>query len=172
MSNDYDAKIIAALNGETVTETVTEAAENDAIHRALTGQPSMAEEAVNRSIARHLGDSNATIMGVGIPQSDDYLAQLGMEAAKGALRDRLMKADPKLTAGAAEMRVDVAAEAAYVAAERHRYEADRLASVTETLKAQAPAAAVREATPKAATTTKPVTVIFEGSSRGPRKRIQ
>lgn len=127
--NDYNARIIAALNGETVTE----AADNDATHRALTGQPSIAQEAMNRAILRSLGSEAGNLMGKGIRQGDDYLAKMGMDAAKESLRNRLMKADPKLTAGAAELRVDVAAEAAYVAAESHKYEADRLASVTEAL---------------------------------------
>lgn len=159
--DDYDAKILAALRGETVTE----AADNDAIHRALTGQPSIAEEAMDRAIARSLGNSNATIMGAGIPQADDYLAQLGMDAAMESLRNRLMKADPKLTAGAAELRVAVAAEAAYVAAESHKYEADRLAKVTEALKTQAPARPT--ATPNATGT-----VIFESIPGGGSRRVQ
>lgn len=132
--NDYNARIIAALNGERVAET----AGGDASHRALNGLPSMTQEAKDRAMVRLWGAGGVEVTGKGARQSDDYLAQLGMESAKTALRNRLLQADPKLTAGAADVRVEVTVEAAYVAAEHHKYEADRLASVTEALKAQAP----------------------------------
>lgn len=145
MSNDYDARILAAVRGESAIES----AANDAIHRAFNGLPSAVEEAENRSILRSLGNENATIMGKGIAQGDDYLAKMGMDAAMESLRNRLMNANPKLTAGAATLRVDIAAEAAYIAAEAHKYEGDRLAKVTEALNAASPAApaVAREAAP-------------------------
>lgn len=182
MSREYDAKILAALNGENVTEaanndaihrafnglpSVAEEAAQDEVHRALNGLPSVTKEAVNRAILRSFGNESGTIMGKGARQDDDYLAQMGMDAAKESLRNRLMTTDPKLTAGAAELQVDVAAEAAYVAAEAHKYEADRLASVTETLKAHAKTTAAPTATPKASGT-----VIFESIPGGGSRRVQ
>lgn len=114
-----------------------EADRDDDSHRALNGLPSMTQEAKDRAMVRLWGTSGVEVMGKGARQEDDYFALLGMESAKSALRNRLLTANPKLTAGAASVHVEVIVEAAYVAAEHHQYEADRLDSVTKALKAQA-----------------------------------
>lgn len=125
-------RIAEALTGNSVSE----AAADDAITRALNGQPSVAQEAANRATLHALGGNSETILGEGVAQDDDYLAHLGLDVAKENLRNRLMATNPTLTAGAAELRVEIATETAYTNAKSHRYEADRLAAVTEALKAE------------------------------------
>lgn len=125
MTTDDD--IVRALNGEPprvkeaqenriaealTGNSVSEAAADDAITRALKGQPSAEQEAANHATLRALDGNIGTILGEGITQEDDYLARLGLDVAKENLRNRLMATNQTLTAGAAELRVEVATETA------------------------------------------------------------
>ncbi|GAA5227256.1 hypothetical protein [Paeniglutamicibacter antarcticus] len=152
MAEPTNQDIVNALNG---VSSPAKEAHNDSIHRVLTGQPSKVEEAHQNAVLKALGHDDQNPIGTGKPGANDWLGTLGVEAAKTQLAEAMLKADPKLTGGIVEMRVEQALIEAYeTAAASNPTEFDRLDEAARIIKERATSttATVREAKPKSATT--------------------